>query len=278
MHRVITALFLIGLTLGGSDWAFAEKERPNQIKDVGIVENLGKQVDLGLKFKNEKGEDVRLGDFVFKKKPVILNLVYYNCPSLCNFILNGLLKSLRSLDWVAGNQFEIVTVSIDPREGPDLAIAKKQNYLKNYGRVGAEKGWHFLTGQEDQIRQLSQQVGFQFKYDEKQKEFAHSAAIFILTDTGIISRYLYGIEYKKRDLRLALLEASEGKIGNVVDRLLLYCYRYDPNSRGYALFAVNLMKAGGAGTVFAIAGYMMVFWRRQRTRGDLNPNEKEQSG
>jgi protein SCO1 len=238
---------------------------PPELQGVGISEHLGSAVTINsLKFKDEKGEDVALQKYFAKGKPVLLTLVYYECPSLCNYLLNGLVESLKRLDWSAGDQFEMVTVSINPREDHQLASHKKASYIKSYGRPSAEQGWHFLTGSEDQIKSLASQVGFGYRYDSKEKQYAHSAAIFILTPEGKVSRYLYGIDYRERDMRLALLEASNGKIGTIVDRFLMFCYRYDPQTRKYSVYLTKIVQTGGAGTVLIFGGYLAVFWRRQR--------------
>jgi protein SCO1/2 len=242
-----------------------ESKIPSQLRDIQIKENLGGMVSLSsLTFKDESGASVRLSDYFKRGKPVLLTLVYYECPNLCNFMLNGLVQSLKTLDWTPGNQFEIVSVSINPREKSDLASRKKDAYLKAYNRPEARTGWHFLTGEEDQIQKLAKEVGFGYRYDEQEKQYAHGAVIFALTPEGKISRYLYGIEYPNKDLRLALLEASNGKIGTVVDRFLLFCYRYDPQTRRYSIYLTKLMQAACGATVVIFGGYLLIFWRRQR--------------
>jgi protein SCO1 len=243
----------------------AATEIPNELEGVGITEHLGDKVSISdLNFRDEAGKPVKLKDYFQKGRPVVLNLVYYECPNLCTFVLNGLVKTLKEMDWVPGKQFEIVTVSIDPHETPALALQKKTAYLEEYGKPEAASGWHFLTGSDASIHTLAQQVGFGFKYLPSDQQFAHAAAIYTLTPEGKISRYLYGIEFKPQDLKLSLLEASNGKIGNVVDRFLLFCYRFDTKTRKYSLYLTKLMQAGGAGTVLVFGGYMAVFWRRQR--------------
>lgn len=237
---------------------------PDELKDVGITEHLGSSVDLSLQFKNEEGKRVPLSDYFHKGKPVILTLVYYECPNLCNFLLNGFVTSLKPMDWTPGDKFDIVTVSIHPKETPALAAQKKTSYLQAYGRPEAAAGWHFLTGDEDEIKKLASQVGFGFRYDAADKQYAHSAALFALTPEGKISRYLYGIQFEVKDLRLALLEASNGKIGTVVERLMLFCYRYDPKTRKYSVYLTKLMQAACGGTVLIFGGYLVLFWRRQR--------------
>ncbi len=266
--RVLTIAFVV-LVGGVSRPVQAAVHQPNalpaDLQNVGIKEKLGERVPVeSLQFRDETGAPVTLSKYFHSHKPVIVNLVYFACPGLCNFVLNGMIASLRGFEWLPGNEFEIVTVSIDPKEGPDLAFEKKKNYLKNLGRLDAEKGWHFLTGDQANIQKLADAVGFGFKWVPEQKEFAHGSGIFVLTPDAYISRILYGIEYQRKDLKLSLLEASNGKIGSIVDRVLLFCYRYDPDARGYSLFAVNLMKAGGVVTMLSIAGFVFWFLRRER--------------
>lgn len=272
LKRSAVAMLLL-LSLGAyADEDVRQGALPNELEGVGITEHLGDKVKIGeLHFKDETGKTVQLSEYFQKDHPVLLNLVYFECPSLCTFVLNGLMKSLKKLDWTAGDKFEIVTLSIDPNEDSELAKDKKEAYLKDYGRPQAETGWHFLTGEKAQIEALAAQVGFGYKYVPEEKQYAHSAAIFILTPEGKISRYLYGIEYSAQDLRLSLLEASRGKIGTVVDRLLLFCYRYDPKTRKYSVYLSRLMQAGCGGTVLVFGGYLAIFWRRQR-KGALNSN------
>jgi protein SCO1/2 len=241
------------------------QEVPPELRDVGVTEHLGSQVSLSeISLRDETGKTVLLSDYFHKGHPVLLSLVYYECPNLCNFLLNGLVTSLKGLDWTPGDKFEIVTVSINPKESSQLASSKKLAYLKAYGRPEAAAGWHFLTGDEVQVRKLASQVGFGYKYDEKEKQYAHSAVLFALTPEGKISRYLYGIEFQNKDLRLALLEASSGKIGTVVDRILLFCYRYDPQTRKYSIYLTKLMQWACGGTMLIFGGYLVCFWRRQR--------------
>jgi protein SCO1/2 len=243
-------------------------EIPGELQDVGFDEKLGGSVTLSeLTFKNEAGQSVQLSDYFKSGKPVLLNLLYFECPNLCNFLLNGMVDTLKTMDWTPGRQFEIVSVSVDPREGPELAAKKKASYLKSYSRPEAAEGWHFLTSpDESQAKRLADQVGFKYKWDEKEKQYAHGAAIFILTPQGKISRYLYGVQFKEKDLRLALVEASDGKIGTIVDRILLFCYRYNPVTRTYSIVATRLMQAGGAVTVLVLGLWMLFFWRSQKSQ------------
>lgn len=242
--------------------ARAEQLLPRELEGVGVDEKVGQQVDLALTFTADNGYPVALSQYFHKGKPVILNLVYYSCPMLCNLVLNGQAASLRDIPWTPGNEFEIVTISIDPRETFDLAQKKRELYHESYGRPAP--GWHFLVDHEGHAKQLAEQIGFHYRWDERTEQFAHAAAIMVLTPEGKLSRYLYGIKFNARDLRLALTEASESKFGFSVDRLLLYCFHYDPQARSYVLFAANFMRAGGAGVVLIMGFVFVRLWRRER--------------
>ena len=237
--------------------------RPDLLKEVGIDQKLNQQIPLDLIFHDENGNTVKLGQF-FGQKPVILSLVYFNCPMLCTQVLNGMEASMKGLPMDAGNQFEAVTVSIDPSDKPVMASVKKQMYVGMYGRPNAAQGWHFLTGDAPQIKALADSVGFRYAYDADSKQFAHASAIVVLTPQGKISKYFYGIEYSPRDLRLGLVEASAEKIGTPVDSILLFCYHYDPSTGKYGLIISRLIQAGGLLTVLAIGVTMLVLFRRER--------------
>ena len=237
--------------------------RPDLLKDVGIDQKLGQQVPLDLAFRDETGKAVQLSQY-FGQRPVILSLVYFNCPMLCTQVLNGQEAAMKGLAMDAGNQFEAVTVSIDPSDRPVLASVKKQMYVGMYGRADAAQGWHFLTGDEAQIKQLADAVGFRYAYDPDSKQFAHASVIMVLTPDGKISKYFYGIQYSPRDLRLGLVEASARKIGTPVDSILLFCYHYDPHTGKYGLLISRLIQAGGLLTVLAIGAMMLFFFRRER--------------
>lgn len=238
---------------------------PPALRDVGIDQNLNQQVPLDLVFRDESGRVVPLGEY-FKGKPVILSMVYYECPMLCTQVLNGLTASMRVLGFNAGQQYEVVTVSFDPREGPELAAKKKAIYLDIYKRPGAADGWHFLTGDETNIKRLADAVGFRFHYDPETGQFAHASGIMILTPEGRISSYYYGIEYSAKDMRLGLVEASAGKIGNPVDQLLLYCYHYDPATGRYGAVVMNMVRLGGILTIAIMGTLILVLRRRGATR------------
>jgi len=237
--------------------------RPELLKQVGIDQKLNQSIPLDLTFRDEDGRTVALGQF-FGQKPVVLTLVYYNCPMLCTQVLNGVESSLKELSTDIGNQYDVVTVSIDPTESHVLAKTKKEVYVGMYGRPGAAQGWHFLTGDEPQIKQLADAVGFRYAYDPDTKQFAHASAIMLLTPEGKISRYFYGIQYPTRDLRLGLVEASEGKIGSAVDQVLLFCYHYDPATGKYGLLISHVIKAAGALTVLILGVGMLILFRGER--------------
>jgi protein SCO1 len=231
--------------------------RPELLKEVGIDPKLNDSIPLDLSFLDEHGRAVELANY-FGSKPVILTLVYYNCPMLCTQVLNGLNRSLKEIPMNIGGDFNIVTVSIDPTERPIVAEAKQAMYTGIYGRPGATAGWHFLTGQETEIKRLANAVGFRYAYDPDSKQFAHASVIMILTPEGRISRYFYGIQYPERDLRLGLVEASEGKIGSAVDQILLFCYHYDPHTGKYGLLISRLIQLAGLLTVL-IGGGLLFF-------------------
>lgn len=237
---------------------------PPELEGIGVVEKLGGGVPLDLVFKNEEGKEVKLRDFFQPNKPVILTLIYYGCPNLCGFLLNGFVDSLKLFPWSPGKEFTVLTVSIDPNENSELAKQKKEALLKIYSRENAEKGWHFLTASGDEAKKLSESVGFKYRYDDVEKQYAHSAAIFVLTPDGKISRYLYGIQFPVRDLKFSLIEATQGKIGSVVDKLLMFCYHYDPKGKKYALMAMNLMKVGAAITVIIVAMVLLLQLRKRK--------------
>ncbi|HVF28044.1 MAG TPA: SCO family protein, partial [Pyrinomonadaceae bacterium] len=206
--------------------ALPQGGKPEVLKEITIEQRLGEQVPFDATFRDETGRAVKLGDF-FGKKPVVVSLVYYECPMLCNQVLNGLVGMMEALKFTAGKEYDVVTVSFDPRETPELAARKKETYLKRYGRDGAESGWHFLTGDKAEIDRLTEAVGFGYAWDTNSNQFAHASAIMVATPEGKLSHYFYGIDYAPKDVRLGLIEASAGKIGSPVDKLILYCYHYN---------------------------------------------------
>jgi protein SCO1/2 len=237
---------------------------PDVLAKVGVDQKLDAQVPLDMPFVDETGRAVTLGDY-FKTRPVLLTLVYFECPMLCTQVLNGVVGSLKTLNFTAGKEFDILTVSFNPKETPALATAKKASYLARYGRPEAETGWHFLTGQQPAIDALAGAVGFRYYYDKATDQYVHASAIMLLTPQGRISRYFYGIEYPPRDVRLGLIDAASGHIGNIVDQMLLYCYHYDPHSGKYSMVVMNVLRLAGIVTVVLIVGFILVARRRDRT-------------
>jgi protein SCO1/2 len=236
---------------------------PIIMQGVGIDQNLNAQIPLELTFKDETGHMVRLGQF-FRGKPVVLALVYYECPGLCDLVLNGLSHAMEQISLNVGSDYEVVTVSFNPQETWQLAGAKKANYVEKYQRTGAQAGWHFLTGQKDAIKTLADTVGFHYNWDPVSKQFAHASGIMVLTPEGKIARYFYGIQYKPRDFRLGLVEASANKIGTPADQVLLFCYHYDPTTGKYGMAITQVTRALGTATVLALGAFVFIMLRRER--------------
>lgn len=236
---------------------------PPMLQGIGIDQNLNAQIPLELNFKDETGQTVRLGQY-FRDKPVVLALVYYECPGLCDMILNGLTHSMQQIALNVGSDYQVVTVSFNPEETWQLADAKKGNYIEKYNRRGAKEGWHFLTGDQTSIKRLADTVGFHYKWDPVAKQFAHASGIMILTPEGKIARYFYGIEYKPRDFRLGLVEASNNKIGTTADQLMLFCYHYDPSTGKYGVIIAQVTRVLGTATVLALGGFVFIMIRRER--------------
>ena len=231
--------------------------------NVRIDQHLGRQIPRDLEFRDETGRSVRIGDY-FKGKPVIITPVYYRCPMLCNVVLEGVVNTLRELRFDAGKEFEVVTVSFDPRETPADAAKKKETIIRHYGREGAAEGWHFLTGDSKNVSALMTSLGFRYQWDPKISQWAHGATIVVATPDAYIARYFFGITYPPRDVRLGLVEASGGKIGSPIDQLLLLCYHYDPATGKYSAYAMNVVRAGSTLTVAGIAGFIIIMLRRER--------------
>ena len=233
------------------------------LSDIGFDQKLGATVPLDLMFRDESGRAVRLGEY-FGARPVILSLAYFDCPMLCGMSLQGLASSLKTLSFDAGKEFQVVTVSFNPRNTPEEARKKKATYLAEYGRAGADQGWHFLTGDEDSIRRLTAAVGFRYAWDEDQKQYAHGTGIVLLSAQGAVSRYFFGIDYAPKDLRLGLIESAQGKIGTLTDQLVLLCYHYDPHTGRYSVAAINSVRAGAVLTMLALGTFIVVMIRRER--------------
>lgn len=237
--------------------------KPGLLKQIGIDQRLHQQVPLDLVFKDETGRDVRLGEY-FGKRPVILVLGYYECPMLCTQVLNGLVGALGVLTFDAGREFDVVAVSINPKESPALAAQKKQSYMDRYKRPNAVAGWHFLTGTDASIHQLAAAVGFHYAFDEEIQQYAHAAVIEVLTPRGVVSKYFYGIEFSPRDIKFGLMEASEERIGTAIDSVLLLCYHYDPTTGKYGGSAIAAVRIGAVATVLAFLSFLYISLKRER--------------
>ncbi|MFH2054840.1 MAG: SCO family protein [bacterium] len=266
MTKSISMLSVMLLLVAASLQAQVVKESDPQLKGIDVVEHLGEQIPLDLEFVNDAGDTVQLSHYFNQGRPVIIVLAYYTCPMLCTLVLNGVSDGLRELPWVPGDKFQVLTISIDPRETADLAAAKKHRYVESLNREGAAAGWDFMVGAESQSKALAEALGFKYYWDEANQQYAHPAVVFVLTEDGKISRYLYGLEFKPADLKLALLEASEGEIGSTVDRIILYCFHYDPEAGSYTVFAANVMKLGGVATMILLGAVLGLFWMRERHR------------
>lgn len=235
---------------------------PEELKGIDIVEHLDEPLPLDARFTDDSGAAVRLGDYFKGEKPVLLQLGYNKCPMLCNLVLNGAFEGLKGVDWMPGKEFEVVSISIDPTETAGLAKAKKESYLAEFDRPGSGQGVHFLTGSELMSKSVADAVGFTYRLQDN-GDYAHAAAIYLITPDGRISRYMYGTKFEPSDLRMGLLEASEGRIGTTLDRFILWCHIYDPNARGYVLQARRVMSIGGLVTVLVLAGGLGLFWRAE---------------
>jgi protein SCO1/2 len=256
--------FLALLLLATSALAETSATPPHLPGKVGIEQHLDAQLPLDTMFRDETGRVVRLREYANGSRPILLVFMYYRCPMLCSMVMEGVTSTLTALKFDAGKEYDVVTISIDPRDTPRDAAAKKDKYVKRYGRLGTASAWHFLTGPESAIRKVADAAGFQYAYDPQSDQFAHGASLIVLTPGGRVSRYLYGFEYNPRDVRLALVEASANKIGSVTDAVLLLCYHYDPVTGKYSRVAMNIVRAGGLATVAGLAGFIFVMVRRER--------------
>lgn len=239
---------------------------PDALTDIGIDQKLGNQLPLDVEFKDESGQLVKLGGFFNNGRPVVVAFVYYECPMLCNEVLNGLTGSLKGISLDAGKDFDVVAISFDSRENekPDLARNKRASYVERYGRPGGEKGWHFLTGTQASIDAATRAAGFNYKWDEKSRQFAHAGGVMVTTPEGKLAKYFYGIDYAPNDLKLGLVESGQNRVGTVADKLLLYCYHYDPSTGKYGFAVINAIRVGGVLTLLAMAAVGFVFWRREK--------------
>ena len=269
LSLVITAAPLVaqsrGPMMGGGIMSPPASQRPPGLAFVGIEQHLNAQLPANLEFRDELGNAVKLGDYFGHGRPVILNLGYYQCPMLCSELLQGLVGSMKALTLELGQDFDVVTLSFDPSETTDMAAAKKRDIMKRYGRANADRGWHFLTGRADQIKALTDAVGFQYQFDPKTGQYAHATAIVLLTPDRRVAEYFYGVEFSPRDLRLGLVQASQGKIGNITDSVLLYCYHYDPRSGKYGAVISNVLKISGLATILILGTFVYVMYRADRS-------------
>ncbi len=241
---------------------------PEALQSIGIEQKLGDKLPMNAEFKNEDGQTVKLGDYFNKGRPVIVAFVYYECPMLCNQVLNGLTGSLKGINFDAGKDFDVLAISFDARENdkPELAKNKKAGYVERYGRTGSENGWHFLTGTQPSIDEVTKAAGFSYKWDEKSNQFAHAGGIMITTPDGKLARYLYGIDYAPKDLKFGLMESAESRVGNPAEQLLLYCYHYDPSTGKYGLAILNVIRLGAIATLIGMGAMAFVFWRRNKRK------------
>ena len=254
-----------GADVGGPPPGTSSELVPDILAKVGIDQKLDAQIPLDAVFRDEAGRQVKLAEY-FGQRPVILSLVYYQCPMLCTQVLNGAVAAFKVLNFTVGEDYDVVTVSFNPKETPAMAAAKKETYLAKYGRPQAAKGWHFLTGEQPAITALAGAVGFRYTFDQSTLQYVHSSAIMVLTPQGRVSKYFYGIDYPPRDIRLGLIEASSGKIGTPVDQLLLYCYHYDPHSGKYSMIVMNVLRLAGVATVALMLGFVGLMWIRDRRK------------
>jgi protein SCO1/2 len=259
---------LVASMIASAGPARAEEGRPAGLRNVGLEQKLNQPVPLDLSFRDESGRTVRLGDY-FAAMPVILTLNYYGCPMLCPLVLNDVVRTIRAMPLVLGKDFRVLTVSLDPHDTPAMAASKQEWYSGRFGPRGVADGWHFLTGSEDNIESLAGAVGFHYELDPKSGQYAHAAGIVVLTPDGRLARYFYGVEYSPRDVRLALVEASRGRIGSLADEILLFCFHYDPESGRYTLVVLNTIRAAGVATLLGLGGLMVVLFRREKGSAGL---------
>lgn len=260
----VSILLVLLLSLPSAAQQPPDPNLPGPLREVGFRQELGAQLPLSTVLRDESGAEVELGSYFAQGRPVVLALVYYECPMICTMVWNGLSGSLRAVDFTPGEDYEVVVLSFDPREGPELAAAKKANYLRDMGAEERAQAFHFLTGEPDAIEAVADAIGFDYAWDEETQQFAHATGITILTEHGVVSRYLFGIEYAPKDLRLALVESADGKIGNPVDQLLLFCFQYDPAVGRYGATIMTVLRAGAILTVLAIVAFWLIMRRRPR--------------
>ena len=266
---LIACLFAVAvLVAAGRSVAQTPGEIPDELAGVGIEEHLGETLSADIPFVDSEGNAVTLGDYFDGDRPVALAFVYHNCPMLCSLILDGMTSGMLASELDLGEDYQALAVSFDPRDTPERAAEVKARYLERFDGARAAEGFHFLTGSQESIDRITDEIGFGFAWNERQQEFAHTAAVYFISPEGTITRYLYGIEFPARDFRTALLEASDGRVGSPLDQLILYCFQYDPDAGSYVLHATNAMKVGGLLTLILLGGFLMFLWRRERTKLD----------
>ena len=266
---LIACLFAVAvLVAAGRSVAQVPGEIPDELDGVGIEEHLGETVSADIPFLDSEGNAVTLGDYFDGERPVALAFVYHNCPMLCSLILDGMTTGMLEAGLNLGEDYQALAVSFDPRDTPERAADVRERYLARFDGPSAGEGLHFLTGSQESIDRITEEIGFGFEWNERQQEFAHTAAVYFISPEGKITRYLYGIEFPARDFRTALLEASDGRVGSPLDQLILYCFQYDPDAGSYVLHATNAMKVGGVLTLIMLGGFLFFFWRRERTTLD----------
>jgi protein SCO1/2 len=263
-HRFLIVLFFPVVLLAYDPHANLTKDNklPKDLENIGFADVTGKKLNLEISFFDEKGNAVNLKDYFGKGKPILLSPVYFKCPTLCNYHMNGVMKALKGLDWSAGKEFQYIAVSIDPSENKDVSFPKKTAYLKEYGRIGAENGFHLLTGTSESISMLLNQLEFRYRWDEEAKQYIHASGIYVLTPNGEVSRIFQGIQFDERDLKLAFTEASEGKIGSFVDKFALFCFQFDPRKNKYTIYAYRIMQMGAGVTLLVLASFLFINWRK----------------
>ncbi|XDD53526.1 SCO family protein [Leptospira sp. WS4.C2] len=239
-----------------------ENKLPKELENIGFSDVTGKSLNLDIPFRDESGKTVRFSDFLSKGKPILLSPVYFKCPTLCNFHLNGVFQGLKALDWTLGKEYQYIAVSIDPKENESISFPKKGAYLKEYGREGAESGLHLLTGSQESIDALTKQLDFRYAWDAEAKQYIHASGVYVLTPDGKVSRIFQGIQIEPRDLKFAFLEASSGKIGSFVDKFALFCFQFDPRKNKYTIYAYRMMQFGGAVTLLLLGAFLYINWRK----------------
>lgn len=267
--RFVVLALACGLAPGAASAQIAQK--PRELENVGVREHLDQPIPLDTRFRDHTGAPVRLGQYFDGKRPVLLTIAYHTCPVLCSMVLSKATESLGKIGWTIGKEYDAVTLSMDPNESLERTAAKRASLLSTYGRPEAERGWHFLVGDDAAIHAVTDAVGYDFHYDAVDKQFAHPAVVMLVKPDGHMARYLYGLEYAPNDLKLGLLEASEGRSISTVEQVIMYCYRYDPDSRSYTLMATRVMRIGGAATALVLGGFLAALWRRERQKSRQRP-------